>query len=279
MMRSGFPVARVSALAALVVGGFLVTQRATGPHWRTLRPGVEFAALRGEPYCRHGSAAVAALRLEPVARAPPRPALLAASPSVGRWTSWEWQRRSGALAVFNAGQYYGDYSYMGLLASGGQVVSRRTHPTFRAALVADPRAGGRAIRVLDLSRERLDPDSLRWGEVAQSFMLFDRGGTVRVRHSDQVAARTAVAEDRDGRIVVLTSEGGYTLWDFAQLLKNLPLDLSQAMAMDGGLEAELVVDAARFRYASFGQWEHGRAEREAPPPPVPLPAVVTVSVP
>ena len=52
MMRSRFPVARVSALAALVVGSLLVTQRATGPHWRTLRPGVEFATLRGEPYHR-----------------------------------------------------------------------------------------------------------------------------------------------------------------------------------------------------------------------------------
>jgi len=131
--------------------------------------------------------------------------------------------------------------------------------------------------VLDLTRERLDPDSLGWGEVAQSFMLFDRDGKVRVRHSDQVAARTAVAEDRGGRIVVLTSEGGYTLWDFAQLLKNLPLELSQAMAMDGGLEAEMVVSAARFRYASFGHWEHGRALRDVPPPPVELPAVITVS--
>ena len=276
MMRSRFPVARVSALAALVVGGFLITQRATSPHWRTLRPGVEFATLRGEPYCRSGSAGVAALRLEP-SRVSVHVRHYTREPDKRPLDILEWQRRSGALAVFNAGQYYGDYSYMGLLASRGVIVSRRTHPTFKAALVAGPRDGGTAVRVLDLSRVRLDPDSLRWSDVAQSFMLFDRDGTVRVRHSDQVAARTAVGQDRTGRIVVLTSEGGYTLWDFANLLKSLPLELSQAMAMDGGLEAEMVVSAAHFRYASFGQWEHGRAEREAPVPPVVLPAVVTVS--
>ena len=278
MMRSRFPVARVSALAALVVGAFLITQRAPGPHWRTLRPGVEFATLRGEPYCRYGSATIAALRLDP-SHVRIRVRHFTHEPESRPLDILEWQRRSGALAVFNAGQYYGDYSYMGLLASGGKVISRRTHPTFKAALVAGHRAGSRAIRVLDLSRERLDPDSLGWDEVAQSFMLFDRDGTVRVRHSDLVATRTAVAEDRGGRIVVLTSEGGYTLWDFAQLLKTLPLELSQAMAMDGGLEAEMVVSAAHFRYASFGQWEHGRAPRDAPPPPVALPAVITVSAP
>jgi hypothetical protein len=133
--------------------------------------------------------------------------------------------------------------------------------------------------VLDLARERLDPDSLAWEEVAQSFMLFDRGGSVRVRQSDQVAARTAVAEDRAGRLVVITSEGGYTLWDFARLLKALPLGLAQAMAMDGGLEAEMIVSAGRFRYASFGAWEPGRGASDAPRPAVPLPAVITVTAP
>ena len=276
MMRSRFPVARVSALAALVVGVFLVTQRAGDTHWRTLRPGVEFTTLRGEPYCRYGSASIAALRLDP-ARVRIRVRHFSREPELRPLGILEWLRRSGSVAVFNAGQYYGDFSYMGLLASGGEVLSRRTHPTFKAALVAGPRGGG--ARVLDLARERLDPDSLGWEEVAQSFMLFDRDGTVRVRHSDQVANRTAVAEDRSGRLVVLTSEGGYTLWDFARLLKSLPLDLSQAMAMDGGLEAEMVVSAGRFRYASFGQWEHGRPARDAPVPPVALPAVITVSAP
>jgi len=276
MLRSRFPVARVSALAALVVGTFLVTQRTGGPHWRTLRPGVEFTTLRGEPYCRHGSATVAVLRLDPE-HVRIRVRHFSSEPEKRPLDILEWQKRSGALAVFNAGQYYGDYSYMGLLASRGAVISRRAHPTFKAALVAGSRAGVPTARVLDLSRDRLDPDSLGWDEVAQSFMLFDRDGTVRVRRSDQVAARTAVAEDHGGRIVVLTSEGGYTLWDFAQLLKNLPLELSQAMAMDGGLEAEMVVSAGRFRYASFGHWEHGRALRDAPPPPVELPAVITVS--
>jgi uncharacterized protein YigE (DUF2233 family) len=276
MMRSRFPVARVSALAALVVGVFLVTQRSTGTHWRTLRPGVEFATLRGEPWCRYGSASVAVLRLDP-SRVRIRVRHFSREPERRPLDILEWQRRSGAIAVFNAGQYYDDYSYMGMLASGGKVISRRPHPTYKAALVAGPSTGAPAIRVLDLTLEPLDPDSLGWSEVAQSFMLFDRDGKVRVRRSDQVAARTAVGEDRSGRIVVLTSEGGYTLWDFAQLLKKLPLELSQAMSMDGGLEAEMVVSAARFRYASFGHWEQGRAPRDAPPPPTALPAVVTVS--
>ncbi len=271
MMRSRFPVARVSALVAVVVGAFLISQRTAGPHWRELAAGIEFATLTGEPYCRSGSTAIAALRLDP-AHVRLRMRHYTAEPEKRPLDITEWQRRSGALAVFNAGQYYGDYSYMGLLASGGRLISRRPHPTYRAALVAGPRHGGRSARVLDLSRDPLHPDSLRWAEVAQSFMLFDRAGTVRVRRSDQVANRTAVGEDARGRLVVLTTEGGYTLHDFALLLRRAPLDLALAMAMDGGREAEMMVRAGGFRYASFGQWERGAA----PPAPVPLPSVVTV---
>lgn len=272
MMRSHFPVARVSAVVAVVVGAFLVSQRTAGPHWRELAPGLEFATLRGEPYCRSGSTTIAALRLDP-ARVRLRVRHYTAEPGKRPLDITEWQRRSGALAVFNAGQYYGDYSYMGLLAGGGEVFSRRQHPTYRAALVAGPRRGGARARVLDLAEEGLRADSLDWAEVAQSFMLFDRAGTVRVRRSDQVANRTAVGEDARGRLVVLTTEGGYTLHDFARLLQRLPLDLALAMAMDGGREAELVVSAGDFRYASFGQWERGAAP---PLPPVALPAVVLV---
>jgi hypothetical protein len=129
--------------------------------------------------------------------------------------------------------------------------------------------------VLDLDRDTLDP-KVGWREVAQSFMLFDRDGESRVRRSDQVANRTVVAEDRAGRIVVVTSEGGYTLRDLATVLQEAPLELSHAMAMDGGHEAQLCVRAGNFRYASFGRW---RAEDDRPAAwdvQVSLPAVVAL---
>jgi uncharacterized protein YigE (DUF2233 family) len=265
----------VSALAAIVVGAFLVSQRAGGTHWRELAPGAEFATVRGEPFCRTGSTTIAVLRLDP-ARTRLRVRHFSREPERRPLAIAEWQRRSGALAVFNAGQYYPDLAYMGLLVSGGRAVSRRPHPTFRAALVADPVGGGRAAHVLDLERRPLDPAAPGWREVAQSFMLLDSAGTVRVRRSDRVANRTAVAEDRDGRLLVAVSEGGYTLHDFALMLRALPLQVRVAMSMDGGNEAQLVVRHGRFRYASFGNWAKDGDEAGSATGATPLPAVVEV---
>ena len=271
-MPRRIPVGRIAVVVALGVAAWMLFQEARPPHWRTLAPGIEFALMRGDPFCRRGPAEIALLRLDP-ARVDLRVHHFSRQPDREPPGLLEWQRRLGAMAVFNAGQYYPDFSYMGMLVSGGKTISGRVHPSFRAALVAAPAQGGPGARVLDLENSSLERERSHWREIAQSFMLFDGRGEPRVKRSEQVAQRTAVAQDRRGHLVVVTSEGGYTLWEFARLLQKAPLELSHAMSMDGGREAELCVLTPGFRYASFGPWDDGADPQVA----VPLPAVISVT--
>jgi len=250
---------------------WVVARGTSAPRWRTLQPGVEFAVMRGDPYCRHGSSDIALLRIDP-ARVGLRVLHYTRQADRKPLTLPEWQQRIHALAVFNAGQYYPDLSYMGMLVSDGEVISSRPHPSFRAALVASSGTMPHAARVLDLDRVPLSVVLSEWREIAQSFMLFDQQGERRVRKTDQIANRTIVGQDRRGHLIVATSEGSYTLWDFAEMLQRSPLQLTHAMSMDGGHEAGLCVVAGRFRYATFGRWDDG----EAPQGVVPLPAVIAV---
>jgi hypothetical protein len=190
----------------------------------------------------------------------------------------QWQRKTHALAVFNAGQFYPDWSYMGLLASGGKWLSRRAHVGYHAVLVADRPGAGEGARVIDLAAISIAPESLAWNEVAQSFMLFDSTGTLRVNRSERIANRTIVGQDEHGRIVVVVSEGGYTLADLAFVIQKSDLHLRLAMSMDGGRESELVVAHRGFRYASFGQWASTDEHPVAPAARVPLPAVITLEL-
>lgn len=270
------PIGRIAAVAAVVVAALVLTRGAPGTRWRAIRPGLEFATMNGGAYCRRGSSEIAMLRLDP-ARVRVRVHHYEMAPERRPMDIVEWQRVTGAAAVFNAGQFLPDWRYMGLLVCGGTVVSRRLHPTFKAALVADPLDGGPGARVLDLEHEPLAPDSMRWREVAQSFMLFDREGKVRVRNTDKVANRTAVGEDRRGRLVVFTTEGGYTLDDFANLIRRTPLEISHAMVMDGGNEAQMCVNAGGFRYACLGGRTRGPRPGDAGGEDAPLPAAISVS--
>ena len=270
------PVGRIAALAALLVAALVLLRGAPGPRWKTLRPGLEFATLSGDSWCRRGSSQIALLRIDPT-RARLRVHYFGASPAGKPLDAVEWQHIIGAEAVFNAGQFMPDWTYLGLLVSGGNVISKRTHPTFRAALVAGPRAGGNAARVLDLERDSLDVAQSQWSEVAQSFMLFDREGRLRVRSSDKIANRTAVGEDRSGRLVVLVTEGAYAIDDFARLVQKSPLQITHAMAMDGGSESQLCVVAGNFRYTCMGGRTRGATSSASVDDETPLPAVISVA--
>ena len=268
---------------ALAVGGYEVWRSSNGLHWRELAPGLEFTMLRGEPYCRRGSTGIATLRLDPE-RVRLRVHYFA---QVGGQPLdvVEWQRVTHAIAVFNAGQFYPDFRYMGLLASGGTWFSRRPHPGYQAMLVADRRGPGEGARVIDMgaapARDSAEsgPDSLAWNEVAQSFMLFDSTGALRVRRSERIANRTIVAEDHHHRILVMVTEGAYTLAELAYVLQHSNLQLTHAMSMDGGRESELVVVRGAFRYASFGLWTGEEEHPSDPTARAPLPAVVAVELP
>ena len=271
LRRRPIPVARLTALAALVVGAVVVARGVSTPRWRTLAPGAEFTTLRGEPFARRGPASIGVLRLDP-ARVELKVRHYTDTPALEPMVATAWLAETGGFAVFNAGQYYRDMSYMGVLVGGGDTLSSRPHATFQGLLVAEPDSGAPAAHVLDL---RDAGDSARataraWKEIAQSFMLFDRSGTVRVRRSDLVSNRTIVAEDRHGRVLVIVTEGGYTLWELARVLMDSHLELALAMSMDGGFESVLCVQAPGFRYASFGDWDGGRADAQQ----VPLPAVI-----
>ncbi len=270
------PVVRLTVLAAAVVAAILLSRTGGAPRFHTLRPGMEFVLLRGEPYCRMGLSEIAVLRIDP-RRVRVHMAHYTQNADRVPLDIMEWERRTGALAVFNAGQYYPDYSYMGLFVSNGRVISAEMHPDFKAALVADPRSGGPRARVLDLDAHPIRQDELPWREVAQSFRLFDDQGHIRVRKSNQVAYRTAVGEDAQGRLLVIVTEGGYTLYELAGLLRTLPLGLRRAMSMDGGEEAVLVIRCGTFSYASFGHRAHDGSVPNPMRPTVPLPAVVTVT--
>lgn len=268
-------------LLALALAG---TAWNAGVAWRQLAPGLEFARWpiprydsgAGQGYCRMGEPYVAVLRIEP-----------------NRWrfevlhyslngedaeplTIEKWREQTSASAVFNAGQYYPDFSYMGLLLNGDQEFGARLHPQWQALFVAEPgHKSARRARVIDLKYDRFRLGATPYTQIAQSFMLFDQSGRKRVKKGDWVANRTAVAEDRRSRILVFTTEGGLTIWDFARLLQNSGLNLVKAMSMDGGYESELAVHTRDFDYVSYGQWEtNDYGDLSLPGIRMPLPAVI-----
>ncbi len=261
-------------LVSLLLAPLAVTA-ARPPEFRVLRPGLELAFLSAAASVRAGSDRVAVLRVDP-RRLHLR--VLAAPRGQEGHNAGEWLRRSGALAVINAGQYMPDGTYIGLLIQDGRV---RGHLAGQpeGLFLADPEDTSLPLaRVLDLRYSAFDPEHSPYRQAAQSIMLLDRFGQIRVRRSAKVAHRSAVAEDDHGRILFMVTEGGHTLWELASFLKTTGLGLREVMCMDGGQEAQMVVQVGGFHYHQYGG-PTGSPEFPLPWPAPALPAVLAVFAP
>ena len=117
----------------------------------------------------------------------------------------EWQRRTGHDLVFNAGLFRENLSYLGLLYGQGKSLGGKRHAAWMGLFVAEPAlaGGGRMAGILDLSVDPFDEQQPPYDEAAQSLMLLDRTGKVRVKQTGKQAQQTIVAEQQAGHVLIM----------------------------------------------------------------------------
>ncbi|MGC3973287.1 MAG: phosphodiester glycosidase family protein [Nitrospira sp.] len=153
----------------------------------------------------------------------------------------DWQQRTDAYVLFNAGLFREDYSYLGMLLKEGRSLGSKKHHSWQGLFAAEPTDGTlRKARVLDLAFEGFTEDPPLYREAAQSLMLFDRTGKLRVKDSGKRAFQTVVAEDGQGAILVIKTVDTVSLHHLADCLHRQLPALQQAMAMDGGASSDVI---------------------------------------
>lgn len=163
----------------------------------------------------------------------------------------QWQKQTGHDLVFNAGLFREDYSYLGLLYANGRSIGSKRHPTWMGLFVAEPVASTlRLARVLDLEVDVFDEQQPTYQEAAQSLMLLDRTGKVRVRQTGKRAQQTILAELGNGHMLLLKSTEAVSLHAIGQCVRDTFPAVRQAMAMDGGSSSDVALSAATTQTTS-----------------------------
>jgi hypothetical protein len=154
----------------------------------------------------------------------------------------QWQEHTGHDLVFNAGLFRENYAYLGLLYGNGRSLGSKRHTTWMGLFAAEPAEDrSRRARVLDLTFDTFDEQHVPYREVAQSLMLLDRTGKVRVRQTGKRAHQTLVAEQSNGHLLVLKTTEVVSLYAIGECLRDAFPSLRQVMAMDGGSSSDIAV--------------------------------------
>lgn len=213
--------------------------------WVVAAPGAELRRMRVS-LGGGVTAQVRVIRLDPaqirfvVGYAPDEPRSLAA-----------WSRDSGALALINGGFFDEQNRTVSLLVRGGEHFGDSY--SGRGGMFAVAPDGRISLRGLaDAPYDPAEP----LAEAIQGWPLLVRpGGAVAYDFEDgERARRSALAIDRDGRVLLIASPGAsFTLAELAAWLADSDLNIDAAVNLDGGSSTGLLLagDKASERVEAF----------------------------
>jgi len=202
--------------------------------WDELRPG--FATTTSPIVVNNETATVTLIRIDParfrlrMAYAPGNPATIS-----------EWQRRTGALMVINGGFFQRNNQTNGLLVVDGQ----------RYGLTFDRHGGmlgvaGDKVEVRSLAEFPYQPaEALDQAVQGRPMLIYPGGFPVSIDDLEpDFSRRTAVAQDKQGRIVFMVVDYGivslFRLRDW-MTIEHPELGLFVAFNLDGGSSTAMAV--------------------------------------
>jgi hypothetical protein len=195
-----------------------------------------------------------------------------------------WADLLGAPVVLNAGQFDERHRYLGWLKGEGQWLSATRKAPWLGLLATGPQDAsdtgpfGAVFDLANASPRQMEALAERYQNVVQSMMLVDEDAQVRIRRSQWAACRTVVAEDHQGRLLIVMTEGAVTLYDLAQWLTQSSLHIRRAINLDGGAESQLAIRTPELTLTLYGQYgtESQVMGPKADGTHAPLPMVIAV---
>jgi len=151
----------------------------------------------------------------------------------------EWQKQTGAVALFNGGYFDAHNRATGLVVSDGQSYGT-SYSDFGGLLAADAQ-GNVVLRAL--SQDPYDPttEQLQQATEASPMLVID-GKRTQFDANASSSRRTVVALDTQGRLLFIISAGGsFTLDELADVVSSSDLQLQTALNLDGGASTGMYI--------------------------------------
>jgi len=275
--RRGAPRAALACVVTLT--GVLAAHPApAGPPapWQTLEPGLELGVFPAAGDPRAAGRGITVLRVDPARYE----LTLHTATGIGRSSGLSaraWAEREGLVAAVNAGMYDVDgRRHVGFLKDGAHVNSPRANGYLSAAAFAPRAPGDPPFRIFDLDETSIESVAARYGRVVQNLRLIARPGVNRWAPQDKGWYEAALAEDREGRALVIFCTRPLSMHDLNRRLLELPLGVVAANHLEGGAEAQLHVRVGEFRLDLVGGFEAGAGGYLPNPVAWPLPNVIGV---
>ena len=242
-------------LLLLFVSALLFPSGAEAYSWQLLEPGLELRIfdLQGEEGTARDSSVVA-VRFSPEHYS--LRLLCARGESVPPMPAYKWSQSFNLSVVINASMYLKDgFTSTGFMRNARYVNNSHVNPRFGSFLLFDPlKRNLPPVRLID--RKFHDWKSLitDYSSVVQNFRMLSASRENLWKPGGEATSIACVGMDTRGRVLFILSRKPHTVHDFNEILLSLPLNLTGAMYVEGGPEAQLYVSTPNFEKGWSGMY-------------------------
>ena len=264
----------VSLLAAALVPILAVRDARRG--WRTLEPGLDWGLFPVGRTPAYGDGMLRVLRVD-LTKFDLKLVMASAVPEKPRLSVGEWRRRGRYVAAINGGMFQEDrLTSVGLMKARGHVNNPRVSSQ-RAVLAFDRlRAEAPPAQIIDRDAQPFEELAKDYGTLVQSIRMVALDGRNVWEPQADAASVAAFGFDRAGRALFIFCQSPAPVHDVADALRRLPLDLRNAMYLEGGPTAQFSLEAGDQQLDFSGLYESGSFGEGRRADAVPIPNVIAV---
>lgn len=211
--------------------------------WQPLEPGLElgrFTSARDKPYT---GSVINVLRIDTQ-----RFELVLFNASAHNdvlLTPKQWAQSKGLVAVINASMFQQDLVTSVSLMRTEHHTNNSYQSKDKAILAFDPTVGQvPLVKIIDRQCDDFDTWKKNYKTLIQSIRMISCHGQNVWTAQSKKSSISAVAMDRLGKVLFIHTENEFATHDLIDTLIDLPLEIAQAMYVEGGPQAQLYVGSS-----------------------------------
>jgi len=225
--------------------------------WHMLEPGLEFGEFLAPLASENGDSLIRVLRIDPNrfefrllnASAPGENKLL---------TAKTWCQQHNLVAATNASMYQGDYrTSVSFMRTKDHVNNPRLSKDKAILAFARRTSEVPLLKIIDRQCERFEEWQDKYETFVQSIRMISCKGTNVWTPQPEKWSTAIIGIDRQERGLFIHVRSPYSTYDVINILLALPLQISRAMYVEGGREAQLYVRSGKQEYEFVGSYASG----------------------
>lgn len=233
-------------------------------NWLKLEDGLEYAEFSASIPAKMGDNRIKVLRADPeffnlklLSVTQVKTPLLSAP---------EWLNKYDLVAVINAGMFKKNYrTSVSFMKNFKHFNNRKHKKEYKSYIAFNPKQQKKhtlkPFTILEADQPDFKKEHLSdYNTVVQNMRMIDLNGQNLWTPSAKHWSISALAADRDGKILLLFSRSPFTVHDFNENLLQLPLNLKNAAYLEGGPPCFLGVSTEALAMNETGSFESGFRE-------------------